>query len=160
MNRTFALLLTAFVPIAHAASGCEPLPGLITENVRWSDVYTAMTNQSNCTQNCHLGSFPSAGLDLGQAAFSIYFVVNQPSFQLPSVLLADPGNPRDSLFFQKINCDAPDAGGRMPPGGHVPIALQALIYDWIDQGAYGESAEDPIQRDFIFRNRFEALRAY
>jgi len=142
-----------------AASGCENLSGTpITDGVLWPQVYTAMTNESNCTQSCHLGSFPAGGLDLSDASFSVYFLVTQASLQNPLQLLVDPGNPRESLLLQKLNCDAPDVGSRMPPGGRAPLSLQKLVYDWIEQGAYGEGVEDPISRDFIYKNGLELLR--
>jgi hypothetical protein len=144
---------------AFAASGCENIFGTpITERVLWPQVFAAMTNESNCTQNCHLGSAPSAGLDLSDSNFSVYFLVTQPSQQNPNQLLVDPGNPRASLLFQKLNCNSPDVGNRMPPGGQAPVSLQKLVYDWINQGAYGEGVEDPITRDFIFKNGVEGLR--
>ncbi len=127
-----ALLTTPYA--TFAASGCESLsPVPIVERVLWPQVFEAMTNQSNCTQNCHLGMTAAAQMELGDL------------------------NVAASLFFQKVNCASPDVGGRMPPGGHVPLELQALIFDWIEQGAYGESIEDPIVRDFIFKNGVERL---
>jgi hypothetical protein len=69
-----------------------------------------------------------------------------------------PGDPQRSLLFQKVACAQPDVGQSMPPGGHVPGPLQELIHDWIAEGAFGESAEDPIPRDFIFRDSLESLR--
>jgi len=151
-----ALLTTPYA--TFAASGCESLsPVPIVERVLWPQVFEAMTNQSNCTQNCHLGMTAAAQMELGDMNVAVYFLVNQPSSQNPQQLRVDPGNAAASLFFQKVNCASPDVGGRMPPGGHVPLELQALIFDWIEQGAYGESIEDPIVRDFIFKNGVERL---
>ena len=141
-----------------AASGCDALPGVINQGVLWPQVWQTMSDQSSCTQNCHIGSAPSADLDLSSQLISIYFLVSQDSSQNPLLKRVVPGNARSSLFFQKINCATPDVGGRMPPGGHVPIELQALIYDWIEQGAYGENPNDPAERDFYFKDGVESLR--
>jgi hypothetical protein len=150
-----ALLATSH---AHSASGCTPLPGAVTPNVRWPQVWQQLSTNANCTDNCHSGTVPTAGLNLSSPTISIYFLVNQFSNQVSTVPMVVPGNAKASLFFQKINCTAPDVGNRMPPGGQVSTALQALIYDWIEQGAYGENPEDPIARDFIFRDGAESQR--
>jgi hypothetical protein len=143
---------------AHAATGCEPLPGQITPNVQWPQVWQALTDGSNCTQNCHVGQNATADLDLSSRMLSIYSLVSQDSSQSNTVKRVVAGNARASLFLQKINCTTPDVGSRMPPGGHVPAALQALVYDWIEQGAYGEDPNDPVARDFIFKDGAESTR--
>lgn len=153
-------LLSAFAMGVRAADGCDDLSGQpINFNVRWPQVWQALDQQASCTQNCHLGSQPTGDLDLSNQQISIYFLVEQMSFQAPSLARVAAGNPRASLFFQKITCSFPDVGGPMPPGvGHLPPALSGLIYDWIEQGAYGEDTEDPIPRDFAFRDSLESLR--
>ncbi len=143
---------------AFAANNCTPLPGTVSANVRWPQVWQQLNTTANCTDNCHSGSSPTAGLDLSSPTISIYFLVGQFSNQLSTVPMVVPGNARASLLFQKINCGTPDVGNRMPPGGQVSLELQALIYDWIEQGAYGENPEDPIARDFIFRDGAESQR--
>lgn len=162
MKLLFRLVVCCFLlhsGAVHSASGCELIAGgPINFNTRWPQVWTALTERSNCTQNCHLGGAPSGDLALGDLAISIYFLVHQPSSQNNAVARVEPGNAKASLFFQKVNCAVPDVGGRMPPGGHLPTDLQALIFDWIEQGGYGESPEDPITRDFVFRDSLESLR--
>jgi hypothetical protein len=152
------------LPIAQprdvlAAAGCDDLKGRpIHHGVRWNDVWQALEQGANCTQNCHLGLLPTAQLDLGNRALSIYFLVGQPSSQA-DVPRVEPGNPAASLLFQKISCSKPAVGRPMPaPFGHLPIPIQELVYDWIEQGAYGEPAEDPIPRDYMFRDSLESLR--
>lgn len=152
---TITLLCVA--PLGHSAIGCLPLPGTVTPNVRWPQVWQALTDQSNCTQNCHIGQDASAGLDLSNLTNSIYFLVSQQSSQ-SSLTLVNAGNARNSLFLQKVNCTTPGVGAQMPPGGNMPVALQALIYDWIEQGAYGEDPNDPATRDFIFKDGAESQR--
>lgn len=159
MARLFALLLLALSPPLQAAEGCVDLGGLpIIRGVLWEDVWNAMDRESSCTQNCHLGTAPAGDLDLSSRQLSIYFLVGQLSSQSGSVLRVQPGDPTGSLLYQKVACAEPDVGRAMPPGGHVPQILQELIYDWIEQGAFGESAEDPIPRDFIFRDSLESRR--
>ncbi len=162
MKKRFCLLsiaLSAFALSSHAraATGCEALPGPVTPHVLWPQVWQALTDQSSCTQNCHIGGNPSADLDLSSPTISIYFLVSQDSSQSPEKRVI-AGNAKRSLFFNKINCASPGVGNRMPPGGHVPTALQALIYDWIEQGAYGENPDDPVARDFLFKDGAESER--
>ena len=158
MKICLCLALTLFSAFSHAAAGCEALPGPITPGVLWPQVWQALTDQSNCTQNCHIGSNPSADLDLSLPVISIYFLVSQDSSQNNEVKRVIAGDAKRSLFFTKVNCTDPVVGNRMPPGGHVPTALQALIYDWIEQGAYGENSEDPAMRDFLFKDGVESQR--
>jgi len=142
-----------------AATGCDSAVGFpIYQNVQWSTLWQTLTTESSCTQNCHSGSSPAGDLDLSNQNLAIYFLVNQPSSQAPSVQRVIPGDPLNSLLFQKVACHKPDVGSRMPPGGTLALQWQAMVYDWIEQGAYGENPEDPIPRDFIFRNSMEFLR--
>jgi hypothetical protein len=157
-NLLVAATLWSASAVSFAATGCQPLPGTITPNVQWPQVWQRLNQQSNCTDNCHLGTVPAGGLNLSSSQLSIFFLVEQFSSQFSSVPMVVPGDPKASLFFQKVNCTSPDVGGRMPPGGGMPADLQALIYDWIARGAYGEGPEDPIARDFIFRDGTESQR--
>ena len=157
------LALALIMALGHSTSSraaelCESLNGTpIRFNLQWIDVWRALDEQSSCTQNCHVGSAPSAELDFSNAQLSIYFLVGQLSAQNDQVLRVKPGDPENSLFFQKLNCAQPDVGDPMPPpAGHVPLALQALVYDWIAQGARGELTEDPIPREFVFADQFES----
>jgi len=158
MKTYLFLALTLFSSLSHAATGCEALPGPITHGVLWPQVWQALTDQSNCTQNCHIGANASADLDLSSPIIAIYFLVSQDSSQNNQVKRVIAGDAKRSLFFTKISCADPGVGNRMPPGGHVPTALQALIYDWIEQGAYGENPEDPATRDFFFKDGTESER--
>jgi hypothetical protein len=143
---------------AQTVSGCDNLAGgTINFRVQWPEVWTALNEMSSCTDNCHIGSEPSGNLDLSSVRFSQLYLVEQFA-QQGTVKLVDPGFPERSLLFNKVNCASPGFGGRMPPGGHMPAALQALIFDWIEQGGYGESEKDPIQREFVFRDGGESLR--
>ena len=158
MKTCICLALTLFTSLSHAATGCEALPGTVTPGVLWPQVWQALTDQSNCTQNCHIGANASADLDLSSPVISIYFLVSQDSSQNNKIKRVIAGDAKRSLFFNKVNCADPGVGNRMPPGGHMPSALQALLYDWIEQGAYGENPADPATRDFIFKDGLESQR--
>ncbi|MBK8066360.1 MAG: hypothetical protein IPK27_01655 [Rhodanobacteraceae bacterium] len=153
------LLLLAMHGAANAATDCDSAVGFpIYQNIEWTTLYDTLTTESSCTQNCHNGTSPAGDLNLSSQNLAIYFLVGQPSSQNPNVQRVIPGDPQNSLLFQKVACAGPDVGSRMPPGGHLPLQWQAMVYDWIEQGAYGENPEDPIPRDYIFRDSLEFLR--
>lgn len=156
---TFLMLMLAASTV-RAASQCADLSELpIYRGVLWDDVWSSLDAESSCTQNCHVGSAPAASLDLSSRQLSIYFLVGQLSMQSGTLQRVLPGDPQRSLLLQKVACQRPDVGMPMPPpSGHLPPALQALIHDWIEQGALGESAIDPIPRDFLFRDSLESRR--
>jgi hypothetical protein len=53
------------------------------------------------------------------------------------------------LLFQKVNCDPPDVGDRVPLGyGDLSPEQQALIYDWIAEGAPSGTTDDIFHNDF------------
>ena len=59
-------------------------------------------------------------------------LVNVPSAEDASLVYVAPGRPEQSLLFQKVNCDTPGVGERMPLssyGGGLTAEQQALIYD-------------------------------
>jgi hypothetical protein len=155
------LFLCALATIALAAppSGCVDLSSIPERtDVEWTEVHNRLGQEAGCTQNCHLGSSAAGNLDLSNRRLSQLFLVEQYSSQDFNTFLVRSGFPEHSLLFNKLNCSMPGIGGRMPPGGSVSLSLQALIFDWIESGARGESPEDPIQRDFVFRAGFDAGR--
>ena len=97
MKTRFCLALTVFSSLSHAATGCEALPGPITPGVLWPQVWQALTDQSSCTQNCHIGANPSADLDLSSPVISIYFLVSQDSSQDNAVKRVVPCTYEDYL---------------------------------------------------------------
>ncbi|MCK7594765.1 hypothetical protein [Pseudomarimonas salicorniae] len=153
-------------PAARAAwpAGCEDLSGEpINFNVDWQTDIKPIINESisaegRCT-SCHNMGQMDGNLDLtDQGIDAVHKIVG---------IYVLPGDPQGSVLFQKVNCDSPPSGGtRMPasaPGfAGVPLsfAQQALIYDWIAQGAPGkdpnEASEPP--KDFLFRDGVESLR--
>ena len=82
----------------------------------------------------------------------------QQSPNYPFLRIA-PGQPERSLLFLRINCaNAPDTGGRMPPGSEGGINdpeflhFEALVHDWIKSGALMTGS------DRVFQAGFDDLR--
>ncbi|OJY92280.1 MAG: hypothetical protein BGP25_14245 [Lysobacterales bacterium 63-13] len=146
-----AIFLAGLSCPLFAASGCDSIAGIpITWNIDYSKDIQAIFN--NRCSNCHVksGGNPQAGLDLDPGA-SWDALVNVPSQEQLGRLLVVPGQPLDSVLFEKINCTTPNAGMRMPRGRTpLPLAEQALIFDWIMLGA------PSTQTDAIFLDGFEA----
>lgn len=103
--------------------------------------------------DCHFAPppTPAGNLDLTDGV-SWSHLVNQFSSEDSGLVYVVPNHPEQSLLFQKINCDFPAVGVRMPygyPSGTLSPEQQALIYDWIAGGA-------PVgTTDGIFRNGFD-----
>ncbi|MEO1337830.1 MAG: hypothetical protein AAFV29_19460, partial [Myxococcota bacterium] len=94
---------------------------------------------SGCV-GCHFPDSPTgSGLDLtpDNAYVSL---VDMPSTQVPSRVLVAPGNPDESYLLEKISCNRPQVGNRMPLGAPLALSQQALIRDWIVQGAESSNA--------------------
>ena len=157
-----AAALLLFAPLAFAQQGinCDNLRGLpINFQVDWQTQVKPIVNEllgGRCT-SCHNEGSASGGLNMTDVPVdAIYQMVN---------FVVLPGDVPNSILFDKVNCQFPGFGGlRMPaPEGNTPLtfAQQALIYDWIEQGALGEDVKDlPIFRDFIFRDGDESQRWY
>ncbi|MBD8527914.1 hypothetical protein [Pseudomarimonas arenosa] len=147
---------------SEAASGCQNLQGLpINFAVDWQLDVKPIINDTmggRCS-GCHNPGQFDGGFDISDdGSDAIYKIV--PTY-------VEPGRPELSYLFQKVNCDTPDAGTRMPAsqpgtaGTPLTIEQQGIIYDWIAQGALGDlEGEPPIARDFIFRDGGESLRWY
>ncbi|HNR91663.1 MAG TPA: hypothetical protein PKO41_04465 [Dokdonella sp.] len=147
--RCLVLLTSALLAATAAAepSGCDSIASVpITWNIDYDkDIQTLFANRCS---NCHVdhGGTPAGDLDL-DPKWSYDNLVNGPS--AVEGILVVPGNPLSSVLFQKINCNTPEHGLRMPrlrPA--LPLAEQALIHDWIMLGA-------PRITDTIFANGFE-----
>lgn len=107
---------------------------------------------------CHTGGGTSGGLNMNVgAAFGnlVNVPANNSAANMPRITPLDAAA---SFLFQKINCtnlnEIPGTpfGRRMPRSGppYLSAANQALILDWIEQGA--RAARDP---DRIFGNGHE-----
>lgn len=105
-----------------------------------------------CTM-CHFTPppMPSGNLNLDDGV-SWFGLVNVASWEDSSLTYVVPGHPEQSLLFQKINCDVPPVGARMPygfPSDTLTPQQQALVWDWIAAGAPTGIT------DGVFRNGFE-----
>lgn len=108
---------------------------------------------------CHATTFPGARFNI---------VSGEPGLTLISLLdastdVVDALRPRSSTLFQRLNCaDPADQGWRMPrcfgaTCNYWSAADQALVYDWIAQGARGNFKGSP-QSDVIYVSGFDTTR--
>jgi hypothetical protein len=157
-----ALLAPAWVPTALAdrtiapagpgpgPAGCDSIASVpITWNIDYKvDVEPLFAQRcSNCHVD-HAGMY-EGDLDLDPGV-SWDNLVGWPSMGDPEVLRVAPGEPLASSLFLKVNCEQPGFGERMPYGRPpIPLAEQALIFDWIAAGAPRTAT------DFVFFDGFE-----
>ncbi len=143
-----AALAWPSAPDAVAAAGCTNLDAILP--LFTLDYQAAIQGvfDAYCT-GCHEGDAPPAGLDLSPGV-SWSQLVGRPSTGNPDLMRVVPDHPEASLLFEKVNCDLPAFGARMPFGAPaLPDDLQALIADWIAAGA------PPGATDTLFRGGFE-----
>lgn len=94
---------------------------------------------ANCILYCHAqGMEPAAGeLDLYDGAYAN--LVGQPSVQVPSMALVQPGEPDQSYLWHKLNGTHLDVGGEGDPMPAIGTPLDddtlARIEAWIVDGA-------------------------
>lgn len=140
---TVALLCGGGSSLAMACSP-EDLSSIpLTDNIDYATQVQPIFNNA-CT-GCHGGS---GGLNLGAAVSRgnlVNVASNNANAGIPRVT---PGNAAASFLFRKINCTALGAGlgQRMPRNGppYLSIEQQALIMDWILDGARAQSDPDRI----------------
>lgn len=124
-----------------------------------ADWETAVFPALEACAACHLSEFPGS---------RIRIVPGSPELTLIDLL--DPATdlvlalrPRDSVLMKRLNCDRLDQQEwRMPrcfvpPCNYWSAAQQALVYDWIDQGARGNFDGSP-QSDIVFLSGVEGTR--
>jgi hypothetical protein len=158
--RRCALTLLLLSSSALAGTECDDLRGLpINLEVDWQLDIKPLINESfetgRCT-SCHNPGQFDGNLDLTDTGIDAIYKLISPGY-------AVPGAPLSSILFDKINCEEPASGGARMPFGQNPLtnSQQALIFDWIAQGAPGDiKGEPPIPRDFIFHDGAESLRWY
>jgi hypothetical protein len=129
-----------------SAAACSPedLSSIaLNDNVDFATQVQPIFNAS-CT-GCHGGS---GGLNLGAAVSRgnlVNVASNNANAGIPRVT---PRNPGASFLFRKINCVGlgPPFGLRMPRSGppYLSLEQQALIMDWILEGATVQSDPDRI----------------
>lgn len=135
-------VLTPLAAIAGGPSGCSDISQIAPFTQfrfdQFQSIFDTLTNpedaESQLCSSCHPGSLGAGNLGLG-AGFSYANLINVPSNGDNTILRVSPGNPLSSLLFQKVNCDQPQVGFRMPPGGTLTLTQQAFFYDWIRLGA-------------------------
>jgi PKD repeat protein len=114
-------------------AGADDLTGIaVTPNVDYMTQIQPIWN-AQCA-GCHAVGGGSAGLVLGGSSSRLN-IVNVPSTQVGGLMLVLPGDASQSYLFQKINQTQPQVGIRMRPGSAMSLAQQALVRDWINQGA-------------------------
>jgi hypothetical protein len=151
-----ALFACAMPAFAQQGQGCDDLRGQpINFGVQWQEDVKPIINEllgGRCT-SCHNEGSPSGGLNLTDVPVDAIY--NMAGF------VVFPSDVPNSILFDKVNCEFPGSGGARMPRDATPLTLaeQALIYDWIEQGAQGEP-KDPINRDVLFRDGAESLRFY
>ena len=164
-------LFAACVSIGHAgdsfhgvakASGCDSLdPIPINQDVDYAMQVRPLFGAYGCL-GCHNDQNGPDALDLSGSDFSeLCALVNIDSQADSTLKRVAPGRPRESLLFQKLSCsDVPGFLGRMPPfGTSMSLQDQALVYDWIAQGAKGDPGTDCTEPlEAIHYDGFESTR--
>ena len=148
----------------RSASLCDSLASVpLNHGVDYETRIRPLFSSNGCL-GCHNDPDGFGALDLTGSQFSevcsLLGVASQADGSLARVA---PTQPRASLLWQKIACeDVPGTFGRMPPGdAHVSLEDQALIYDWIAEGARASSNGDCSQQEseIVFRaGGFESTR--
>jgi hypothetical protein len=136
---------------------CQSLAGPpLNPSVDWvTDVFPRL---ESCA-SCHLTEFPGSRLRI---------VPGDPELTLVDLL--DPADdlvlalrPRDSVLMQRLNCDRLDQQEwRMPrcflpPCNYWSAVDQAVVWDWIAQGARGDFDGSPLG-DIVFVDGIEGAR--
>ena len=129
---SLGLIVATAAAAGSGPSGCDDL-GSIAETPG-VDYRTRIQPILDGCASCHDESGP-AGLDLrdGESYDNLVGVVSTTNASRLRVAPSDPGA---SALFLAVNCDSPDGPGFRMPG--TTLSEQALIRDWIAQGALPE----------------------
>lgn len=158
------LALAIAAPVFAAAYGtsnfaCDDLSALpVNINAQWqasdgSGVYSIL--RSNCA-GCHTLSGPRRFRVASTADQSLQLLLGEPG-------LVQPRAARMSELLLRLNCVNPALSSwRMPrcstpPCSYRPLSDQALVYDWIMQGARGV-AFGQVLGDVVFTDGLESER--
>lgn len=168
-GKWLAILLALLTQTANAGSAfpalnCDALPsGPITPNVSFaSAVFPLLTD--NCAGGCGYAS--CVNCHAGPVTAQNRLIINGGSVDLTALTLLDLNrdwivaiDTRRSRLYAHINCSATSGGvWRMPLiGNAMQLARQALIFDWINQGARADFDSQPIS-DVVFRDSLESIR--
>lgn len=126
------------VALQEGGAGCDNLSGISsTPNVDYATQIQPIWD-FGCI-GCHRPNSANGGGLALTSSVSWSELVNVPSTQAPGLDLVRPGVPSSSYLLEKISCNNPQVGARMRPGSPMPLADQALVRDWIAQGALRSS---------------------
>lgn len=122
------------VGLQAGGASCDDLASVpATANVDYATQIQPLWTFS-CT-GCHrANSGNGGGLDLTTGT-SWAAMVGVASTQVPGLAMVQAGQPEQSYLMEKISCENPQVGNRMRPGSPMTLAEQALVRDWIAQGA-------------------------
>ncbi len=128
--------------LQSGGAGCDDLSEIAaTANVDYSRQIQPLWGV--CI-GCHrANSANGGGLDLTSGS-SWAELVGVSSTQVPGRLLVDPGDPASSYLMEKISCANPQVGNRMRPDSSMSPGDQALVRDWIAQGALQSAGMAPM----------------
>lgn len=158
---------------AHSPNGgpfpplsCDALPtGPVTKNVRFvNDIYPLLVNDCPTPGGC--GFSTCSNCHAGPATAQNRFVINAGSADFSLLTLLDPNRdwivplrPELSRVYRHVNCNLTPSGiWRMPlVGNPMSVNQQALIFDWIKQGARGTFEGVDIS-DVVFIDDLESRR--
>ena len=156
--RPCVLAITLLAADARADTAVEACDALASVPMNANVDYVTQIQPifSGCV-SCHNSGDPRADLNL-EPGVAPATLINVASSQNGSVIRVVPVDPLASLLVQKVNCEVQDVGFfRMPVGGVLALAEQALIYDWIAQGARAFLDGDPLS-DIVFLDSLESER--
>ncbi|MCK6549831.1 PKD domain-containing protein [Myxococcota bacterium] len=122
------------VGLRNGGGTCDDLTGIPAGPAVDYDTMIQSIWTGSCT-GCHNSSGgANGGLDLSPA-MSYGELVGMMSGEVPGMLRVAPGDATSSYLMEKINCAEPQIPTRMRPAEQMPLADQARIRDWINQGA-------------------------
>jgi hypothetical protein len=157
LKTTLSLIAAVFLSSSASAitpSGCEDISAQpVRFGVGFDEIYNNIV-AVRCA-NCHTNGGSSGGMALPDVntAFTNWINVLPTNVNAQDVVRIRPTNPAGSFVFLKVNCTTPGvgAGVRMPRNAApLTLAEQALIFDWILQGANRTA-----NTDILFQGRFE-----
>jgi hypothetical protein len=147
LSVTFALS----VAVGVLTFGCSSPPPAANS---FTDVYTRVIRPSCRSDYCHYAGvgIRYSALDLSTQVTAYWSLVDQPCMgpscsQMGTRVI--PGDPEESILYQKVSESMPSCGAQMPAdpvvlemtgtstfsGTPLPQDQQQLIYNWILQGA-------------------------
>lgn len=112
---------------AVGCSGTDPVTSNGTCTGDLASIRTEIFAKPCVEAGCHGGAQPAAQLDLTRADLETA-LVNAPAVLCNGTLVV-PGDPANSLLFQKLN--TPECGAKMPITGALSDAQILCVYQWI-----------------------------